>query len=282
VTQGEIILIEIIQAIILGVVQGLTEFLPVSSSGHLVLVPWYLGWSDAGFLFDTLLHWGTLVALFVVFWRDYLNLIAGWFRTIGQRSLADPDGRLAWLIILGTIPAVITGLLLKDFIESLFTSARAVGFFMLVTSALLALSEQMLKRWQQQRTITQIRWLDALIIGCFQAIALAPGISRSGSTMAAGLMRGIQRADAARFSFLLGTPAFLGAPLLQLADIVTGDVTIESIAWLPMLAGFVAAAITGVLAIRWLLGYLRNHSFYVFSIYTLVVGLITIAVSFVR
>jgi undecaprenyl-diphosphatase len=100
--------------------------------------------------------------------------------------------------------------------------------------------------------------------------------------MAAGLMRGIQRADAARFSFLLGTPAFLGAPLLQLADIVTGDVTIESIAWLPMLAGFVAAAITGVLAIRWLLGYLRNHSFYVFSIYTLVVGLITIAVSFVR
>ena len=273
---------EIIQAIILGIVQGLTEFLPISSSAHLVLVPWYLGWSDAGFLFDTILHWGTLVALFVVFWRDYLKLIAGWFRTIGQRSLADPDGRLAWLIILSTIPAVLTGLLFKDFIESLFTSARAVGFFMLVTSGLLALSEQILKRWQQQRTIFQIRWLDALFIGCFQAIALAPGISRSGSTMAAGLMRGIQRTDAARFSFLLGTPAFIGAPLLQMADIVQGDVPIETIAWLPMLVGFLAAAITGIIAIRWLLRYLRTHSFYVFSIYTLVVGLITIVVSYVR
>ena len=275
-------MIEFIQAIILGIVQGLTEFIPVSSSAHLVLVPWLLGWPDAGFLFDTILHWGTLVALIVVFWRDYLKLIAGWFRTIGQRSLADPDGRLAWLIILGTIPAVITGLLLKDYIESLFTSARAVGFFMLVTAALLALSEQILKRWQQQRTITEIRWLDALFIGCFQAIALAPGISRSGSTMAAGLMRGIRRTDAARFSFLLGTPAFLGAPLLQMADIVTGDVPIASISWLPLIAGFLAAAVVGIIAIRWLLRYLANHSFYIFSIYCLVVGLITITLSFVR
>ena len=275
-------MIEIIQAIILGIVQGLTEFIPVSSSGHLVIVPWLLGWPDAGFLFDTILHWGTLVALFVVFWRDYLKLIAGWFRTFGQRSLADPDGRLAWLIILGTIPAVFAGLLLKDFIESLFTSARAVGFFMLVTAGLLALSEQILKRWQQQRTITEIRWLDALFIGCFQAIALAPGISRSGSTIAAGLMRGIKRADAARFSFLLGTPAFIGAPLLQLADIVQGDVPIESISWLPLFAGFLAAAAAGIFAIRWLLRYLQSNSLYVFSVYCLIVGLSTIALSFIR
>ena len=275
-------MIEIIQAIILGIVQGLTEFIPVSSSAHLVLVPWLLGWPDAGFLFDTILHWGTLVALIVVFWRDYLKLIAGWFRTIGQRSLADPDGRLAWLIIIGTIPVVITGLLLKDFVESLFTSARAVGFDMLVTAALLAISEQILKRWQQQRTLTDIRWLDAIFIGCFEALALAPGISRSGSTMAAGLMRGIRRTDAARFSFLLGTPAFLAAPLLQIADIVTGDVPIASVSWLPLLFGFLAAAVVGVIAIRWLLRYLSNHSFYIFSIYCLVVGLITITLSFVR
>ncbi len=275
-------MIEIIQAIILGIVQGLTEFIPVSSSAHLVLVPWLLGWPDAGFLFDTILHWGTLVALIVVFWRDYLKLIAGWFRTIGQRSLADPDGRLAWLIILGTIPVVITALFFKDFIESLFTNARAVGFDLLVTAALLAISEQILKRWQQQRTITDIRWLDAIFIGCFEALALAPGISRSGSTMAAGLMRGIRRTDAARFSFLLGTPAFLGAPLLQMADIATGDVPIESISWLPLLFGFLAAAVVGVIAIRWLLRYLSNHSFYIFSIYCLVVGLITITLSFVR
>ncbi len=275
-------MIEIIQAIILGIVQGLTEFIPVSSSAHLVLVPWLLGWPDAGFLFDTILHWGTLVALIVVFWRDYLKLIAGWFRTIGQRSLADPDGRLAWLIIIGTVPVVITGLLLKDFVESLFTSARAVGFDMLVTAALLAISEQILKRWQQQRTLTDIRWLDAIFIGCFEALALAPGISRSGSTMAAGLMRGIRRTDAARFSFLLGTPAFLAAPLLQIADIVTGDVPIASVSWLPLLFGFLAAAVVGVIAIRWLLRYLSNHSFYIFSIYCLVVGLITITLSFVR
>lgn len=275
-------MIEIIQAIILGIVQGLTEFIPVSSSAHLVLVPWLLGWPDAGFLFDTILHWGTLVALIVVFWRDYLKLIAGWFRTIGQRSLADPDGRLAWLIIIGTIPVVITGLLFKDFVESLFTSARAVGFDMLVTAALLAISEQILKRWQQQRTLTDIRWLDAIFIGCFEALALAPGISRSGSTMAAGLMRGIRRTDAARFSFLLGTPAFLAAPLLQIADIVTGDVPIASVSWLPLLFGFLAAAVVGVIAIRWLLRYLSNHSFYIFSIYCLVVGLITITLSFVR
>jgi undecaprenyl-diphosphatase len=263
----------------MGIVQGLTEFIPVSSSAHLALVPWLLGWEPEGFLFDLMLHWGTLLAVAVVFWRDFLDLIGAWFRSIGRRSLAEPMARVAWFIILGSIPAVVLGFLFKDFVEGLFLNPPAVGFFLLVTAVLLALAEILTANLRTPRLLEGMNWVDAVAIGFAQALALAPGISRSGSTIAVGLARGIRRDQAARFSFLLGTPVIFGAGLLTLVDALQADAGQVAGNWLPLLAGFIAAAISGVLAIRFLLRYLRNHTLYVFSIYCLILGSVTIVLS---
>lgn len=268
---------EIIQAIILGIAQGLTEFIPVSSSAHLALIPWFFGWGPSGLLFDTMLHWGTLLAVALVFWRDFLNLIGAWFTSIRRRSLADANARLAWFIIVGSIPAVVLGFLFDDFVESLFAEPQMVGLFLLITAVILAVAELTAGRLQEPRTLEQMNWVDSILIGLAQALALAPGISRSGSTIAMGLGRGIRRDLAARFSFLLGTPVIFGAGLLQLVEVVTTDATELTGQWLPIVLGFIAAAIAGTIAIRFLLNYLRAHSLYVFSVYCAVLGLVTIA-----
>jgi undecaprenyl-diphosphatase len=273
---------ELFRAIVMGIVQGLTEFIPVSSSAHLALVPWLLGWPPAGFLFDLMLHWGTLLAVFVVFWRDFVNLIGAWFGSIGRRSLADPNARLAWFIILGSIPAVVLGFLFKDFVEGLFLNPPAIGFFLLITAVILALAEILTTNLRNPRQLDRMNWIDAIAIGFAQALALAPGISRSGSTIATGLARGLRREEAARFSFLLGTPVIFGAGLLQLVDVMQSDPTEVINYLLPLAAGFAAAAIAGVLAIRFLLRYLRNHTLYIFSAYCLVLGIVTIALSYWR
>ncbi len=276
---------ELIRAIFLGIVQGATEFIPVSSSGHLVIIPWLFGWEAdryAGLLFDTVLHWGTLVAIFWVFWRELWAMIKAALRSIVQRSLADPDARVAWFIVLGTVPIAVTGLLLKDQIEPLFDNARAAGFFLSVTAAILAGSELLVRRTHQFRDLASLTMVDTIVIGIAQALALAPGISRSGSTIAAGLTRKLRRDEAARFSFYLGTPAFFGAGLLQLIDVLNVDGSLVTNNLLPLAAGFVAAAITGVLAIRFLLAYLRNNNLYIFALYCVVFGLFTIVLSFVR
>jgi undecaprenyl-diphosphatase len=273
---------EIIQALILGIAQGLSEFVPVSSSAHLALIPWYFGWGPSGLLFDTMLHWGTLMAVLLVFWRDFLDLIGAWFRSIAERSLADPNARLAWFIIIGSIPAAVLGFLFEDFVEGLFVEARTVGFLLLVTAVILAVGELVGGSALRTRTLEQMNWLDTILIGLAQALALAPGISRSGSTIATGLARGIRRDLAARFSFLLGTPIVLGAGLLQLVEALTTDVTEVTNQWAPLAVGFAAAAVSGTLAIRFLLRYLRTHSLYVFSAYCAALGLFTIVWSFVR
>lgn len=273
---------EIIQAIILGIAQGLTEFIPVSSSAHLALIPWFMGWGPSGLLFDTMLHWGTLLAVTLVFWRDFLALIGAWFNSIRRRSLADPNARLAWFIIVGSIPAVVLGFLFDDFVESLFTEAQMVGLFLLITAIILAVAELVAGRLQHPRTLEQMNWLDSILIGLAQAFALLPGISRSGSTIAMGLGRGIRRDLAARFSFLLGTPVIFGAGLLQLVDVLTSDASALTNQWIPIVAGFIAAAIAGTVAINFLLRYLRNHSLYIFSAYCTVLGLVTIVWSLVR
>jgi undecaprenyl-diphosphatase len=273
---------EIIQAIILGIAQGLTEFIPVSSSAHLALIPWFFGWGPSGLLFDTMLHWGTLLAMLFVFWRDYLALIGAWFRSITHRSLADPNARLAWFIIIGSIPAVILGFLFQDYVESLFADAQLVGFLLLITAIILAVSELVAGRQQQPRTLEQMNWLDSILIGLAQALALAPGISRSGSTIATGLGRGIRRDLAARFSFLLGTPIIFGAGLLQLVEVLSSDASKFTNQWVPIVVGFIAAAVAGTFAITFLLRYLRSHSLYVFSVYCVLLGLATIVWSFVR
>ncbi len=276
-------MLEMIQAIVLGIVQGATEFIPVSSSGHLVIIPWLFGWGPPSLLFDTMLHWGTLAAIFVVFWRDLWDLFMAALRSIGSRSLADPDARLAWFIVAASIPVVAVGLLFKDQIEQLFAAESAgpliAGVFLLVTAALLVGSELLARNMTRPRLLDEFNWGDAVVIGLAQALAIFPGLSRSGSTISAGLARKIRRDEAARFSFLLGTPAFLGAGLLQLTDAVQTDPGQVASQAAVLIVGFLAAAITGVLAIRFLLAYLRTRSLYAFAIYCIVVGVAVIGLS---
>lgn len=273
---------DIVRAIILGIVQGATEFLPVSSSGHLVIVPWLLGWPHSTLLFDTVLHWGTLLAILIVFWRDFVQIISASILSIFRWSLADPNARLGWFILIGSIPAAVLGLMFKDFFEMLFSSARAAGFFLLVTAGILALSERLAKRITEYTPLERIRLRQVAVIGTAQAFALAPGISRSGTTIAAGLATGLRRDVAARFSFLLGTPAFLGAGLLQLTDALNTDAG-QVVAELPVLvAGFLASAVIGIVAIRFLLKYLRDHTLRIFVIYCLIVGTSVILLTFLR
>jgi undecaprenyl-diphosphatase len=268
---------DIIQAIILGLIQGATEFIPVSSSGHLVLVPWLFGWDSPGLVFDTVVHWGTLVAVLAYFWRDWLALIRAWVQGLLRWDWRDPLARLAWLILLGSVPAAVIGFLLEDFFESLFGEPVWVSIFLLVTAGLLALSERLGKR---MKSVDDLRWYDSLIIGFGQAAAIAPGISRSGATIATGLFRGLQRPDAARFSFLLATPIILGAGLFKLLDLFAMP---DPLAQVPALAlGFVTAAIVGYLCIWGLLRYLQRGNLYPFAIYCACFGLFCLIVAWMR
>ncbi len=270
---------DLVKAIILGIVQGATEFIPVSSSGHLVIVPWFLGWSPSSLLFDTVLHWGTLLSIAVVFWQDFWQMIRETLRSLATRSLENMHARLGWFIVVGSVPAAITGLLFEEFFETLFHSPTAAAFFLLVTATLLVSSELMIRYAEKLRTLDTMNWLDAILIGLFQAIALAPGISRSGTTIAAGLARGIRREDAARYSFLLGTPAFFGAGLLQLLKAMDEPSNTLAAQAPMLLVGFGVSAISGFIAIRFLLAYLRKYKLYPFAIYCVVVSVIVLGLS---
>jgi undecaprenyl-diphosphatase len=267
----------LVQAIILGLVQGATEFIPVSSSGHLVLVPWLLGWDQPGLVFDTVVHWGTLVAVLVYFWRDWWQLIRAWVRGIVRRDWRDPGARLMWLLIVGSIPAAAIGFLLESFFESLFGKPAWVSVFLLVTAAILALSEWLGKR---SRALEDLHWRDAVIIGLGQAAAIAPGISRSGATMSTGLFRSVERPAAARFSFLLATPIILGAGLFKLLDLFELADPMAQVGILGV--GFVVAAISGYVCIWGLLRYLQRGRLYPFSVYCAVVGTGCLVLALVR
>lgn len=272
-------MIEYFQAIVLGIVQGATEFVPVSSSGHLVIVPWLLGWPAPPLLFDTVLHWGTLLSIVLVFWRELWAILIAMLQSLARRSLQNPHARLGWFIVVGSIPAMVVGLLFKDFFESLFHSAQIAGLFLFMTAGFLLLSEWIARNRQATDDLDHMGWGQAILVGLAQAIALAPGISRSGSTMAAGLATGLRRDEAARFSFLLGSPAFFGAGLLQLIDALATDAG-EVAAQAPLLViGFGVSALAGYLAIRGLLAYLRSHSLYIFAVYCVAMGLVVIGLS---
>lgn len=271
----------IFQSLILGLVQGLTEFIPISSSAHLVLVPWAAGWPAPGLAFDTMLHWGTLLAVLAYFRHDWPGIVTGWLRSVFSRGpwstaaggrLADPQARLGWWLILGTLPAAAIGYLFEDFFEHLFNSPIAVGGFLLITAAILIVSERLGRR---VRKLDEMRPLDALLIGLAQAAAIAPGISRSGATIAAGLGFGLRREDAARFSFLLSMPAILGAGLLQLIQLLDAGSLADQ--WPALVVGFTAAAVSGYLCIKFLLAYLRRGRLYVFAGYCACVGMAVLA-----
>ncbi|MBN1486666.1 MAG: undecaprenyl-diphosphatase UppP, partial [Anaerolineae bacterium] len=209
------------QAIFLGFLQGATEFLPVSSSGHLVILPHLLNWTDPGLAFDAVLHLGTLLAVFIYFWSDVVMMIQAFFRSLRNHSLTDPEARITWGVIIGSIPAALAGFLLEDIFEQLFGMPRAAAGFLLVTAALLLISEYVGKRLRDLEGMT---WQDALFIGVGQALAIVPGLSRSGSTISAAMLLGYRREAAARFSFLLSMPVILGSGLYQLLKLATGEV----------------------------------------------------------
>ena len=198
----------ILQSILLGIVQGLTEFLPISSSGHLVIVPHLLGWhipnADA-FVFDVLVQLGTLLAVIIYFWKDLLGIIRAFFTGLVHRQpFADPQARQGWLIILATIPAGVIGLVLKSAVEDAFSSVLATGIFLIITAVMLAVGERIGKRI---RNIEQLGWKEALWMGCFQALAIFPGVSRSGSTITGAMTRDLERPAAARFPSCDGSAA---------------------------------------------------------------------------
>lgn len=268
----------LLQAIVLGIVQGLTEFIPVSSSGHLVLVPHFLGWQfspSQAFIFDVLVQWGTLFAVLVYFRKDLADIAVAFIMDLVEgRPFATAKARLGWYLILATVPAVVVGLLCKDMVESAFSSPKATGIFLFATAALLVIAETVGHRRRQMGEIT---WRDALWIGFSQVLALLPGISRSGSTIAGGMTRHLDRPSAARFSFLMSVPVMLGAGVLALKDLINLPGTYQLL--LPLMVGFLAALVSGYIAIRWLLAYLGRHSLYVFAIYCTALGLIVVFVT---
>jgi undecaprenyl-diphosphatase len=276
---------DIIQAIIMGMVQGLTEFLPVSSSAHLVIAPELLG-TQSSLAFDTLLHVGTLVAVIGYFWKDITSMIKSFVSSLldiprgkfKEGVADDPYKRLAWLVVVGTIPAGLMGVLLKSKFEALFNSVTIVGFFLLVTGVILWGSEWIAKRNidKKGKDVKEVSFTNSLVIGVFQGLAIAPGISRSGSTIAAGLFSGLERKLAARYSFLLSIPAILGAALIQAKDIVSFDANTEV-----LIAGFLSAAIFSYLAVKFMMGYIQKHSLNIFAIYCWIVGALTIISSMV-
>jgi undecaprenyl-diphosphatase len=273
--------VNLFQAFLLGILQGATEFLPVSSSGHLVLVPWLLGWPASDLAFDAVVHWGTAVAVIAYFWRDWVALVGAAIksanRQIGKSANLTSEARRVWLILLGTVPAVLIGYLLEDFFEEMFARPIAAAGFLLITAALLAASERMGRR---QRDLDMLNWLDALLIGLAQALAILPGISRSGSTIAAGLARGLRRESAARFSFLLAAPIILGAGLLKVADLAqAGGLAAQA----PVLVtGFASAGVVGFGCIHFLLRYLQRRPLYPFAIYCTTGSIVCLLVAIAR
>jgi len=265
------------QSIILGAIQGLTEFLPISSSGHLVIVPHLLGWrfsEQQTFVFDVLVQWGTLLAVIVYYWNDLIRILVGFVQALlARRPFGTQDARLGWYLILATIPAVVIGLFLKDTVQSAFSSLRATAGFLLLTAVILVAAEVVGHR---RRAFADIGWRDALWIGMAQVISLLPGVSRSGSTMAGAMTRDLGRPAAARFSFLMSVPVMLGAGTLALLDLAR----MPDVGALlpPLLAGFVTAALFGYVAIRWLISYLSGHSLYVFAVYCTLAGLLILII----
>lgn len=267
---------DLLQAVVLGIVQGLTEFLPISSSAHLIVVPLLLGWPQPGLAFDMALHLGTLVAVFSYFWRDLVQMAIALPRGLRSgRPLAEPSSRLAILLILGCLPAGLAGLLFERAItERFYTDQGLQGGLIVIACTMVGLAVLLwLAEWRaaNRRELEDVRLGDALLIGLAQAAALVPGVSRSGSTLTAGLSLGLSRPAAARFSFLLGLPIIFLAGLKQMFDLARSGTAPGEL--LPFAAGFLSSAIVGYLCIKVLLRYLQVRSTAVFIVYRILFGL---------
>jgi undecaprenyl-diphosphatase len=266
----------VLQAAVLGVLQGLTEFLPISSSWHLIVVPKLAGWDDP-FLnsaaFDVMLHAGTLVALVLYFWRDLWRYLAAFLRSLAERRIAgDPDRRMAWLLLVSVIPAAILGALFESFFDTFFREHDAYLVpLMFIGAGILWLADRLGRR---DRHLEDLRFPDAAVIGGAQALALFPGTSRSGITISAGFFLNLTGEAAARFAFLMAVPVIFGAVVWKARELVGGGLAAGDAA--PLVVGFLAATIAGLVAIKFLLGYLRGHGLGIFVAYRLVAACVMV------
>jgi len=259
----------VFEAIVYGVVQGVGEFLPISSTAHIIAVPWLLGWKDPGLAFDVALHIGTLVAVIAFFWKDWVNLIY-----FGITKPKTPEGKLFWYIVLATVPGAVLGYLFENQVETTFRNAALIGIMLIVMGVILYIADRL---GRKKVEIENVGLADSLIIGISQSVAFIPGVSRSGITMSSGLFLGLTRESAARFSFLLSTPIIFGTGVLKIKDIAHTNVQI-----VPFAVAVVTAAAVGLLSIKFLLDYLKKKGFGIFAIYRLLLGILLIAVYFIR
>ncbi len=270
---------DLVRAVILGIVQGVAEFLPISSSGHLILVPALFGWEDQGLAFDVGLHGGTLLALLAYFWRDwYVMLRTGLADLARHRTRVSAwrtDTRLLWLLAAGSLPAAVAGLLLDDWVEAHVRQPWLVAVMLALMGTVMLLADS---QAPNRRPMASVGLRDALLIGVGQAFALVPGVSRSGATVTVGLVRGLRREDAVRFAFLLGTPAFIGALILKSADLAA----LSGAEARQMVAGFVTSALVGFAAIHFLLRWVRTRSLLLFVLYRYAVAILTLAIAAYR
>ena len=262
------------QAIVLAIVQGLTEFLPISSTGHLVLFPWLLGWKDPGLTFDVALHAGTLLAVVLYFWRMWFDMLTA---AVGIGDSKDPEfhqkRRLFWLLAVGTIPGGIAGYAFEKAAESELRTPVVIAVALIVVGLAMWAGEAATR---DSKPLLQVNLPDAILVGIAQAFAVIPGVSRSGSTMTAGLFRNMKREAAARFSFLLSAPIIAGAVLLKSIEVHhQGGLPLDM--RMPFLAGIIVSAAVGVVMIGWLIRYLERRTFKVFVIYRLLLGVLVLA-----
>jgi undecaprenyl-diphosphatase len=281
----------ILQALVLGLIQGFTEFIPISSSAHLIIVPWLFKWDEPSLSFDIALHLGTLISLIAVFARDWVRLIRAGISSIIERKIGpDPDRRLAWLVLIACLPGGLAGLLFESKIEELFhqpdtpissTAMIAMAVIIVLLGMILFIVERAAKH---RRSLNHLTLKDSLIVGFSQALAIFPGVSRSGSAITGGLSAGLRREDAARFSFLLAAPLIAGAGLLSIRDvydrIMAGAMADTEI--LLFTLGFLAAALSGYLCIKFLLRFLQRNSTDVFVYYRWSLAVIIVVVALVR
>ena len=267
----------LVEVIVLGIVQGLTEFLPISSTAHLAVIPWLFGWPDPGLSYDIALHVGTLAAVLLYFFRDWVQIIG---QALGISVEADPvlqrNRGLLWLLIAGTIPAALAGLIFQKQAETTLRTPNVIGAMMIAIGLVLWLAERAGRR---QKDLSHLSFVDSLSVGVAQALAVVPGVSRSGITIAAGLFRNLDRPSAARFSFLLSTPVIAGAAAKDLWDLVRHEGGIPPEMRPAFLIGMAVSAVVGGLTIKFFLDYLKRRDLTCFVLYRLIFGIMIIALA---
>ena len=273
---------DILHAVIFGIIQGLTEFLPISSTGHLRIIPALLGWGDPGAAFTAVIQFGTLVAVLFYFRKDIASIVTAVIKGIVTREFFhNRDAQMGWMIAAGTVPIVFFGLLLKHQIETTFRSLYIISASLIILAVVLMIAEAVTKRrsmrGEKLKSLDDLSWKDVMIVGLWQCVALIPGSSRSGTTITGGLFTGMNRETAARFSFLLSLPSVLAAGVLELVKerehLFSPEIGIVNV-----LAATLVSGIVGYASIAFLLNYLKNHSTYLFIIYRIIVGAALFAV----